>query len=276
LYEHTYRLEPGCYEFQLLNPAGYGLDLWFVRQQLGSGSLEFRSRDVSLKRFNADFGTTAWMQFRVAALPTIVTDVDTLDLGNGNPGDTLRGRVVIRPEDEAGLRVTAARVSSLRNVFSLVRTEPPIPSGGLDLTQEDSLVVHVAYSRADAGRNTGTLVIESNDMRTSSKAVRLVASAGDVSSVVHQSTPTHIGIDVIPHPVHGASEVVITLTDAPFSTMRVQLTDAVGRVVGVMHYGTAEGGVVRLPIGEGLASGTYLLSVDAGAMVQTRTIVVAR
>lgn len=276
LYEHTYRLEPGCYEFQLLNPAGYGLDLWFVRQQLGSGSLEFRSRDVSLKRFNADFGTTAWMQFRVAALPTIVTDVDTLDLGNGNLGDTLRGRVVIRPEDEAGLRVTAARVSSLRNVFSLVRTEPPIPSGGLDLTQEDSLVVHVAYSRADAGRNTGTLVIESNDMRTSSKAVRLVASAGDISSVLHQSTPTHIGIDVIPHPVRGAGEVVITLTDAPSSPIRVQLIDAVGRVVAVLYTGTIEGGVLRLPIGESLASGTYLLSVDAGALVQTQTIVVVR
>ncbi len=276
LYEQTYRLEPGCYEFQLVNPSGYGLDLWFVRQQLGSGSLEFRSRDVSLKRFNADFGTTAWMQFRVAALPTIVTNVDTLDLGNVKPGDTLRGRVVIRPEDEAGLRVTSARVSSLRNVFTLVRTEPAIPTGGLDLAQDDSLVVHVAYTRADAGKNTGTLIVESNDMRTSSKAVRLLGSAGDVSSVIHQATPSYIGIDVIPHPVRGAAEVVITPTDAPSSPIRVQLIDAVGRVVAVLYNGVIEGGVLRLPIDESVASGTYLLSVDAGALVQTQTIVVAR
>lgn len=276
LYESTYRLEPGCYEYQLLNPSGYGLDLWFVRPTLGSGSLEFKSREVSMKRFNPDFGTTAWMQFRVGALPAIVTSVDTLDLGNGVPGDTLRGTVVIRAEDEAGIFVGSVRAASVRNLFSVTRTTPAIPTEGITLSPDDSIVVEVAYTRADAGKNSGSLIIASNDERLPEKVVRLLGSIGDVQNSISEITPSSIDISIVPNPVYGAAEAVITLHDAPYAPIRVVLHDAIGRIVRVLHSGAAEGQSIRIPLEESIGAGAYMISVDAGAMVITRSFVVMR
>ncbi|MGE3802818.1 MAG: peptide-N-glycosidase F-related protein, partial [Candidatus Kapaibacterium sp.] len=60
-------LPEGCYTFRFVNPAGLGLDFWFYRDQLGTGSIQFRSNGKPFKDFENDFGNEINYQFRVPA-----------------------------------------------------------------------------------------------------------------------------------------------------------------------------------------------------------------
>lgn len=70
-YRDTLDLEPGCYEFQLLDEAQDGLS-WWANTAQGNGVLRFRNSSNSIiKTFNPDFGGEIFQQFVVQA-PTSV------------------------------------------------------------------------------------------------------------------------------------------------------------------------------------------------------------
>jgi hypothetical protein len=64
-YRDTFNLEPGCYEFQLLDEAQDGLS-WWANTAQGNGVLRFRTAsNTILKTFNPDFGGEIFQQFVV-------------------------------------------------------------------------------------------------------------------------------------------------------------------------------------------------------------------
>lgn len=261
-YKYDYRLEDGCYEFVLLNKEGYGLDLWFIRDQLGTGSLTMLSRGTVQKAFNPDFGTTAWLQFRVQAKPSVAVDRDTLDVGTTMVGDSLFGRVAITPEDEAGLIVRSVSVSSLRNVFR-IRALSRDTTGGLTLAYGDTLFVDIGFSRSTDGRSVGSLRIETNDERTQQKLVRLVGTAADPTSVTAGTAAAAAVVDagVVPNPSTGVADAVVHVFDR-VPQGRITVVDLVGRTVTTVHEGTLDPGTLRLPLPTTLPSGSYLLAVE--------------
>ena len=80
-YRDTLNLEPGCYEFQLLDEAQDGLS-WWANTAQGNGVLRFRNGSNGIiKTFNTDFGGEIYQQFVVQA-PTSVTPVVQKPLGD--------------------------------------------------------------------------------------------------------------------------------------------------------------------------------------------------
>ena len=66
-YRDTFDLEPGCYEFQLLDEGQDGLS-WWANTSQGNGTLRFRNGSNGIiKTFNPDFGGEVFQQFVVQA-----------------------------------------------------------------------------------------------------------------------------------------------------------------------------------------------------------------
>ena len=75
-YRDTFDLEPGCYEFQLLDEGQDGLS-WWANTAQGNGSLRFRNGSNGIiKTFNPDCGGEIFQQFVVQA-PTAVSKPET-------------------------------------------------------------------------------------------------------------------------------------------------------------------------------------------------------
>jgi hypothetical protein len=274
LYELSYKLDDGCYEFIFENRLGYGLDFWFLRSQLGSGSLSLRSGNVPLKNFEPDFGNRVWHQFRVAAKPTITTSTDTLDFGTVAPGGKVTRTVRVTPANSAGLRISKIIASSLKNYFTITKFSRDT-AGGLVLAMGDTLEMEVEFSSADAGRRTGTLRMESNDMRTPTKTIRLIGEATTASSV-NDMVPTElVSLSVLPNPVTNNGEAVVELSSLP-ATMQIRVVDQLGRTVAVVFDGVPTSTSMRVALPETMVSGAYTLTYETPAGIMSTPFVVAR
>lgn len=274
LYELTYDLADGCYEFLFSNRLGYGLDFWFLRSQLGTGSLALRSGNLTLKNFEADFGNQQWLQFRVGAKPTIVTSTDTLDFGKVAPGGTVTRTVRITPANAAGLRISKISASSLKNYFTITRVSRDT-TGGMTLAAGDTLEIDVAFSTTDLGRRTGSLRIDCDDQRTPTKSIRLVGETSNTSSV-HDAVPTElINLRIVPNPVSTMGEAVVECSEIP-TTLRLSVRDVIGRTVAVLFDGTPASDVLRIALPEFIAQGMYHLTYETPTGLLSTPFVIAR
>lgn len=274
LYELSYKLDDGCYEFIFENRLGYGLDFWFLRSQLGSGSLSLRSGNIPLINFDPDFGNRVWHQFSVAAKPTILSSTDTLDFGKVAPAGKVTRTVRVTPANAAGLRISKILASSLKNYFTITKVSRDT-TGGLTLALGDTLEIEVEFSSADAGRRTGTLRLESNDMRMPTKTIRLVGEATTASSV-HDMVPAElVSLMVVPNPVTNEGEAVVELSDLP-STMRIRVVDQLGRNVAVLFDGVPTSTSIRVTLPETMAAGAYTLTYETPVGVTSVPFAVAR
>ena len=74
-YRDTFNLDPGCYEFHLLDEAQDGLS-WWANTAQGNGVLRFRNLAGSIiKTFNPDFGGEIFQQFVVQAPSALAAPV---------------------------------------------------------------------------------------------------------------------------------------------------------------------------------------------------------
>ncbi|MBU3741181.1 MAG: hypothetical protein FGM24_02730 [Candidatus Kapabacteria bacterium] len=274
LYELTYKLDDGCYEFIFENRLGYGLDFWFLRSQLGSGSLALRSGNLPLINFDPDFGNRVWHQFSVAPKPTIATSADTLDFGKVAPAGKATRTVRVTAANAKALKITKIMASSLKSYFTITKFSRDT-SGGLTLQVGDTLEMEVEFSSADAGRRTGTLRIESNDMRTPTKTIRLVGEATTSSSVNDMMPEEVAAISVVPNPITDMGEAVIELTDVP-SSIRLSVVDILGRTRAVVFDGVPASTALRYTMPEGMGAGTYTLVCETPTGITSVPFVVAR
>lgn len=273
-FTYDFNLANGCYDFELVNKEGYGLDFWFLRSQLGSGSLSFKSGGVTIKTFEADFGNKAWMQFSVAAKPTIQTSTDSVKWQLAAPTREERS-FVIRSTTDAPLRVDSLAIFSVRKHFSVVSTSAPLPAV---LAKGDSIVVVLAFDRPDAGTTSGSIRVYSNDERQSAKQVRLIGTVGATSVDDNVIDPTSaFVVDVVPHPVADKGTVRLQvyrpelLLDA-----QIIVRDLVGRHIASIHRGNLAAGEQRFELPATLPSGSYRISVESTMVRQTIPLVITR
>ena len=274
LFTYDLQLEPGCYDFELVNRAGYGLDFWFLRDQLGSGSLLFKSGGNTIKTFEADFGNTAWMQFVVAVKPTILVNTDTVRFETPSPSRVER-TFVVRAANNAGLRVDSIGIFSVRKHFSVVSTSIPLPAS---IEQGDSLVVTLAFDRPDAGTTSGSARIYCNDERNVARLVRLVGVAGTSTSVDEEEDLTSaVAVTVVPNPVmdNGVVRLNVFREDL-LRSCSVVVRDIMGRTVAVVHQGSLGFGEQVFELPSTLAGGSYIVSIETDATRVTTPFVVTR
>ncbi len=265
-YKHT--LDDGCYEFVLNNVEGYGLDLWFLRADLGTGSLAFKSLNNTIKTFNSDFGNTAWMQFRVGDKPTIATNTDTLVFNYPTLEQSTR-QLLITPANPAGLHIDSISVFHIRKYFTIVSTSRPLP---LDLAHGDTIAVTVAFLRDALGTSSGTLRIHSNDERQPAKIVKLIGAAGSTSvddedgraGASGQSGPE---LQVIPNPSDGNATIILD------RVAHIRVFDALGALVFEQTATPESMHGMALPQ---FVSGSYTIVASVGNTRSTALYVVVR
>src|SRR5690606_10023202 len=113
-------LPDGCYRLELINPEGFGLDFWAIRDQLGTGTFEIENVDgETLKTFGGDFGNSLIYSFRVPA-PTIEFDQTEIDFGSGKVGEPIRRVLKLTPANSIGVDVKRAVFLSGGTNFKIV------------------------------------------------------------------------------------------------------------------------------------------------------------
>lgn len=272
-YTYDFNLANGCYDFELVNREGLGLDFWFYRQQLGSGSLSFRSGGNTIMTFEPDFGNKAWMQFTVASKPTIVTSTDSLRWELPSPSRTEK-TFVIRAANSVPLRVDSVSIFSVRKHFFIVSTSPKIPAV---IEPGDSIVVTLAFERPDAGTSSGSIRVFTNDERNSAKQIRLVGVVGttDVDDVIEPSMVV-VG-DVIPHPVRDQATLRLQVYREDLLVgSQIVVRDLVGRTVATIHSGDLASGEQVFAIPSSLPIGSYVITIESPLVRQTVPLVIAR
>ncbi len=257
LYTDTFNLEVGCYEYRLVNKEGYGLDFWFLRNQLGSGSLQFKSQGTIIKTFEPDFGNTAWMQFSVAEKPTVAVSTDTLYFNTATP-QPLERSFSITTANSQPLIVDSINIISFRNYFSIVSIDRSLPD---TLLAGDTIHVTVRFDREDVGTASATIRVYSNDVRTPVAIVRAIGNTGathvdDMFDLHHYAQ-----MAIVPNPVTSQGIVSLQRFDATLRAVTITVIDNIGRVVCTLFEGTLDSNSLELPLPERLGAGAYYVVV---------------
>lgn len=272
-FTYDFDLADGCYDFELINREGLGLDFWFVRAQLGSGSLTFFSGGTAIKTFQPDFGNKAWSQFSVGPKPTITTNVDSLLFQLALPGK-IEQQCIVRSLTSAPLRIDSVTAFSARKHFNVVTASMALPAL---LHPGDSMVVIVAFERADAGTTSGTLRIFSNDERTPTRQVRLIGTVG-VTGVDDAVDPNSVvALQVLPHPVTEGAIVKLHVFDASLlDDARIVIRNVIGQTVATLFQGSIVVDQSEYSIPSTLAAGFYVISIESPSVKQSVPLVINR
>ncbi|MFM8178298.1 MAG: hypothetical protein ACKOAG_03820, partial [Candidatus Kapaibacterium sp.] len=173
-YVDSLDLKPGCYTFRFVNPSGIGLEWWATSGQLGGASLSMTSHGTTLKKFPGDCGNGVHQQFIVGVIPQlkVMNDVSLIDFGPVAVGDSVRKTVSVTPLNSAGISISKVAVVALAKGFSLVSTDPAIPTGGkVNLKEGESMLITVQYKPTVTARKSASLNIESNDLFDPSSSI---------------------------------------------------------------------------------------------------------
>ncbi|MBK7987635.1 MAG: T9SS type A sorting domain-containing protein [Ignavibacteria bacterium] len=264
VYKHDYTLENGCYEFRLTNREDYGLDLWFVRDQLGSGYLRLLSDGVSIKSFEPDFGRDIFLQFIVGDKPTIssVTNAEQLSFGNVKLNETKEMEYKITPKNAAGLIVEEVSVSSLRKFYSVKSVTPSVESNNpRTLAFGDTMTIIVAFKGDREGKHNGNLIINSNDQKNQAFSVPLTASIG-TTSVNDMVMENDLILEIQPNPNDGNGVITFGNMNGIETELRVSITDLLGNEIIELTTEKLAGNVSHLQIPSHLPNGTYRVLVS--------------
>ncbi len=272
-YVDSFNLEDGCYEYELINKEGYGLDFWFLRDQLGTGYLNFRSNSITIKNFEPDFGNRQWIQFVVGPKPTISVNVDTLYFNTPTPQPVERTAVVTSTTD-APLVIDSVNTFSVRGHYRISGTSRPLPT---TLNKGETLEVKVTFDRPDNGTTQGSLRVYSNDERSLTTTVRLVGTVGATS--VEDDRPIDRALEamIMPNPITTDGEITVNILESGLiDRMKINVVDVTGTVVAQIYDGIVQGASMTFAMPTTIASGTYTLAVETPIGKSATSFVITR
>ncbi len=274
-YVDSLHLKPGCYTFQWINPSSLGLSWWATNAQLGSATLSLTQKGYTLKTFPGDCGNGVQQQFIVGILPqiSVVNNQDRVNIGPVNIGDSLTNTVRISPLNSAGLKVSAVEVKAIAKGFSVVKTEPAIPSGGiLTLKEGESMTITVQYKPQVSGKKSATLTISSNDIYNPNFTIPVSGWDSSVGVEEESAVPS---LEVYPSTASNIAQLRYGFEGIPSSTVHCSLYDYLGREVRVLSNGPLKNGTQELSIDvSSLSNGSYFVVLRVGQECRTAPLVV--
>ncbi len=211
-YSDSLNLDPGCYVFRFVNPSGYGLDWWATSKELGSGSLNFTSHGQTIRSFNGDCGNGIYQQFIVGVLPQlkVLDDVNLIDFGPSTVGVPTQKTIKITALNSSPLQVSKVGVTTLAKGFTLVSTDPVIPSGSkVTLTNEQTMSITVQYTPIVTTRKAASLNIESNDYYQ--PTLNIPMSGGQNAVNVEEDESGTASLQVIPSTSGNTARILFRL-----------------------------------------------------------------
>lgn len=266
-YVYPVDLPKGCYTFRLVNREGFGLDFFAVRSELGSGALSFTSGSGILKKFNADFGSEVYHQFRVGDLPTMVKSVDTLKFGRVAPNKQSTKTITITPGNGLGITVTNALVISGGTYFTIESMEPSTANGPVTLAEGESMTINVTFTPNAERDYSSRIIVQGNDFRGSGQTIFL-SGTGDASVSVDDEPVTGasaLSLKVVPSTISDNGRIIYNVGADNRSRVTLTLVDVSGRTVKTLLDQAVPAGEGTLSFDTGtVAAGTYYLVLRAG------------
>lgn len=289
-FREIFDLPYGDYVFELVNVLGYGLDSWFMREQLGTGACAMYSHGILINTFNPDFGGGIYHHFRVAPIPTIATGADTLDFGDVDLGEESYAALDIYPENDKGLEVSDIKIPfGDRNGFfidsvKVFRDGPEYSDSSLveydeflnKLEGDDMLRVYVRFAPEKAKSYRMSMTIESNDALFYSKRIILLANAIDPENVEDAFHSPEMTTRLSENPVSGEAEFIFSIAAPQTRYAEVAIYDCMGARVKTIFEGNAGFDEKRVRVDAAcLAPGAYFITLRSGKSVRTTPMIIA-
>ncbi len=186
LYELEYDLENGCYELLFENAQGYGLDLWYVRDQLGTGYINYSSGSSS-KTFNPDFGNFIKYQFSVGTLPEIAVsaEFDIVDFGFASSGARIEKSIFIEPANEKGI-ILKDIIMGIAAVKGISLVSPTEFGDGIEIKFGESQEIVFAFEPKNDDPKEHKITIKTNSNKNPNYKITLFGNK-DITSVKDNS-----------------------------------------------------------------------------------------
>ena len=275
-YRDEIQLENGCYEFELVNDFGYGLDFWVLRQQnqaFKSGSVRIRSGSY-IKTFEPDFGNSIFYQFRVEDTPEAVFSTNTVDFGYISEGEIVTETLEITPANSSGLQINSLEIplGDFKG-FKIKSTDPEFVEGStVSLGANDKMLVEIEFEGKRQGIRTATLEIGTNSLSESLSEVELIGRVDVVESVNESAKYFDIAIDQ--NPINGLANITLSNTTESIRDAKVVLIDALGKEVAVLFEGIVLSNTTFGIDGSSYFSGMYFIQLNSGNSFDVLPIII--
>lgn len=256
-YNLEFNLELGCYDLLFENTQGYGLDLWYVRDQLGTGYINLTSGKRNLT-FNPDFGNFIDYQFSVGLQPQIKVSDNLVNFGFIKVGEKVEKSIYIEPENERGLTLKEIDMG-FSGVKGMKLVKPENLTQDVFIPKGEKYEIVFSFEPKDDQPKNSIVTIRTNAENNSAYKVTLVGNT-EISSVednfdyYYDAVITSTG-----------NEKYLTLDNRTNKSenMKIDLYNMDGKFINNIFEGVLGQNKTNLPLNVTiLESGVYLIKID--------------
>lgn len=258
-YSFTHNLSKGCYELLFENVEGFGLDLWWMREQLGTGYISLTAGSKT-KNFNPDFGNFIKYQFSVGDIPQVKVTTDTLNFGDLEAGETRQKSIFISPRNSKGLNLKGVEMGFAGSKgFSLV--SPTDFSKDIFIEDGERQEIVFQFEPKDVDPKSASIRIKTDGENDPNYKLVIIGNTG-ISSVKNEFDK-QFGAEIVN--IGDNKEIRITKKTSGHSSTNIELFDINGKSIELLYNNLDFTESINLPLNvTSLESGVYILRIVAG------------
>ncbi len=259
-YSFTHNLSKGCYELLFENVEGFGLDLWWMRDQLGTGYISLSSGNKSIN-FNPDFGNFIKYQFSVGDLPDIRLSTDTLNFGDLTVGEKREKSIFISPKNAKGLNLRSVEMG-FASAKGLTLISPSDFSEDIFIPEGESKEIVFQFEAKDDKPKTATVLLKTDSEIEPTYKLVLIGNTG--ISTVKSNFDTYYNAEI----VNNGREKEIRLTNKSNKSMstNIDLYDINGKLIKGLYDNLNFTNSLNLLMDvTSLESGVYIIRLSVGS-----------
>lgn len=258
-FNYEFDLKKGCYELLFENVEGFGLDLWWMRDQLGTGYISLSSGNRSVN-FNSDFGNFIKYQFSVGDKPGLKVSTDTLNFGDLAIGEKLEKSVFISPTNSKGLNLKGVEMG-FASTKGITLVSPTDFSKDIYIPEGSKQEIKFQFEAKDDKAKSAIVLLKTDAENDQSYKLILVGNTG-ISSVQNNFDDNYIAEIVS----SGAGkELRLTNKSTNVTPTNVDLFDINGKSIAQLYDNLHFTNSIILPINVTLLeSGVYIVRIVSG------------
>lgn len=257
-YNYEFNLENGCYELLFENLEGFGLDLWWMREQLGTGFISLSSGNKSVN-FNPDFGNFIKYQFSVGDQPEIKVSTDTLNFGDLLVGEKREKSIFISPKNDKGLNLKGIEMG-FASSKGITLVSPTILTKSIYIPGGERQEIVFQFEAKDAQPKSASVLIKTDGENDPSYRLILMGNTG-ISSVKNNFDNSY-NAEIVSNST--GKELRLTNKTNKAVPTDVDLYDINGKLISRLYDNLSFTDSINLPINvTNLHSGVYLVRITA-------------
>jgi len=258
-YSFTHNLSKGCYELLFENVEGFGLDLWWMREQLGTGYISLSAGNKTVN-FNPDFGNFIKYQFTIGELPDIRISTDTLNFGDLLVGEKRQKSVFISPRNAKGLNLRGIEMG-FAGAKGLTLISPTDFSKDIFIKEGEKQEIVFQFEPKDEDPKSAIISIKSDSENTPTYKLTLIGNTG--ISTVESYNESIYDAEIV---TNGSNKEIRLINKTNHSiTSDISLYDISGKLISNLYENLQITNSINLPINvTTLDQGIYIVRVSLG------------